>query len=149
MRISGVSSMYNVIVHYWNSFLLCLIRYLNLAFLRRLFTMKIDDFFPVFTSFNCQWSFSMKAITENQLHDFNSGYSFKKYCLHNSTLLGITITAVPRIKFGLRKGSSTKHPGQKPSDIYLDKTPGQTLPPSKILCFIFLKFSWFLKCSGY
>ena len=48
----------------------------------------------------------MKAITENQLHDFliNSRYSCKKYCLHNSTLLGITITVHPRIKFGLRKG---------------------------------------------
>ena len=42
----------------------------------------------------------MKAITENQLHDFliNSGHSCKKYCLHNSTLRGITITVDPRIK---------------------------------------------------
>ena len=48
----------------------------------------------------------MKAITENQLHDFliNSRHSCKKYCLHNSTLWGITITVHPRIKFGLRKG---------------------------------------------
>ena len=48
----------------------------------------------------------MKAITENRLHDFliNSRHSRKKYCLHNSTLLGITITLDPRIKFGLRKG---------------------------------------------
>ena len=44
----------------------------------------------------------MKAITENPLHDFliNSRYSSKKYCSHNSTLLGITITVDPRIKFG-------------------------------------------------
>ena len=50
--------------------------------------------------------FSMKAITENQLHDFliNSIHSCKNYCLHNSTLGGITITVDPRIKFGLRKG---------------------------------------------
>ena len=48
----------------------------------------------------------MKAITENQLHDFliNSRHSCKKYCLHNSTLWRITITVDPRIKFGLRKG---------------------------------------------
>ena len=48
----------------------------------------------------------MKAITENQLHDFliNSRHSYKKYFLHNSTLWGITITVDPRIKFGLRKG---------------------------------------------
>ena len=48
----------------------------------------------------------MKAITGDKLHDFliNSRYSCKKYCLHNSTLLGITITVDPRIKFGLRKG---------------------------------------------
>ena len=34
------------------------------------------------------WSFSMKAITEHQLHDvlINSRHSCKKYCLHNSTL---------------------------------------------------------------
>ena len=31
-----------------------------------------------------EWSFSMKAITENQLHDFliNSKHSCEKYCLH-------------------------------------------------------------------
>ena len=46
MCISGVSSMYNVAVHYLNSFLSCSIRYLNLAFLSRLFTIKIYDFFP-------------------------------------------------------------------------------------------------------
>ena len=47
----------------------------------------------------------MKAITENQLHDFliNNRHSCKKYCLHNSTLWGIKITVDPRIKFGLRK----------------------------------------------
>ena len=38
--------MYNVVVHYLNSFLSCSIRYLNLAFLSRLFTIKIYDFFP-------------------------------------------------------------------------------------------------------
>ena len=48
----------------------------------------------------------MKATTENQLHYFliDSRHSCKKYCLHNSTLWGITITIDPRIKFGLRKG---------------------------------------------
>ena len=48
----------------------------------------------------------MKAITENQLHDFliNSRCSCQKYCLHKSTLWGITIIVDPRIKFGLRKG---------------------------------------------
>ena len=51
MCISGVSSIYKVIMHYLNSFLSCSIRYLNLAFLSRLFTIKIDVF-PVFTSFN-------------------------------------------------------------------------------------------------
>ena len=30
--------------------------------------------------------------------------SCKKYCLHNCTLWGITITVDPRTKFGLRKG---------------------------------------------
>ena len=34
----------------------------------------------------------------------NSRHSCKKYCLHNFTLWGITITVDPRIKFGLRKG---------------------------------------------
>ena len=48
----------------------------------------------------------MKAITENQLHDslINSRHSCKKYCLHNSTLWGITITVDIWIKFGFRKG---------------------------------------------
>ena len=48
----------------------------------------------------------MKAITENQLHDFliNSRHSCKKYCLYNSTLWGISITVDPGIKVGLRKG---------------------------------------------
>ena len=40
--------MYNVIMHYLNSFLSCLIRNLTLA---SLFSIKIDVFFP-FTSFN-------------------------------------------------------------------------------------------------
>ena len=50
-------------------------------------------------------------MTENQLHDFliNSRYSCKKCCLHNSTLLGITITVDPGIKFGLRKGNCFCH----------------------------------------
>ena len=79
--------MYNVTVHYLNSFLSCSIRNLTLAPLFRLFTIKIDVIFP-FTSFNSHSSlFSMKAITENQLHDFliNSRHSGKKYYLHNST----------------------------------------------------------------
>ena len=46
MCISGVSSIYKVIMYYLNSFLSCSIRYLNLAFLSRLFTIKIDVFFP-------------------------------------------------------------------------------------------------------
>ena len=55
-----------------------------------------------------EWSFSMKAITENQLHDFliNSRYSCKKCCLHNSTLLGTTVTVDPRM---LRKGDCFCH----------------------------------------
>ena len=43
--------MYDVAMHYLNSFLSCSVRYLALAFLSRLFTMKIDVFF-CFTSFN-------------------------------------------------------------------------------------------------
>ena len=45
--------MYNVVMHYLNSFLSCSIQNsnLNLAFLSRLFTIKIDVF-SVFTSFN-------------------------------------------------------------------------------------------------
>ena len=98
--------MYNVVMHYLNSFLSCSIRYLNLAFLSCLFTIKIDVFSRFYKFYFPQWSFSMKAITENQLHDFliNSRYSCKKYCLHNSTLLRITVTVDPQIKFGLRKG---------------------------------------------
>ena len=46
--------------------------------------------FFLFTSFIDSRSglFPMKAIAENQLHDFliNSRHSWKKYCLHNSTL---------------------------------------------------------------
>ena len=53
MCISGVSSMYNVVMHCLNSFLSCSIwnSNLNLAFLSRLFTIKINVFFH-FTSFN-------------------------------------------------------------------------------------------------
>ena len=43
--------MYNVVMHYLNSFFSCSIRYLTLAFLSRLFTIKLDGF-SVFTSFN-------------------------------------------------------------------------------------------------
>ena len=48
----------------------------------------------------------MKAITENQLHDFviNSRHSCKKYWLHSCTFWEITITVDRRIKFRLRKG---------------------------------------------
>ena len=44
MFVSGVSSMYNVIMHYLNSFLSSLIRNLTLASLSRLFTTKIGVF---------------------------------------------------------------------------------------------------------
>ena len=43
--------MYNIAIHYLNSFLSCLIRYLTPAFLSRLFTIKVDVF-SVFTTFN-------------------------------------------------------------------------------------------------
>ena len=43
--------MYNVIMHYLNSFLSYSIRNLTLASLSRLFTIKIDAF-SLFTSFN-------------------------------------------------------------------------------------------------
>ena len=49
--VSGVSSMYNVIMHCLNSFLSCSIRNLTLASLSRLFKIKIDVF-SLFTSFN-------------------------------------------------------------------------------------------------
>ena len=55
--------MYNVIMHYLNSFLSCSIKDLTSAFLSRLFTIKIDVFalsqvlIPTVV-------FSMKAITE-------------------------------------------------------------------------------------
>ena len=83
MFVSRVSS----IMHYLNFFLSCSIRSLTLASLSRLFTIKINVF-ALFTSFNSYSGFSMKGITENQLHDFliNSRHSCKKYCLHNSTL---------------------------------------------------------------
>ena len=44
MFVSGVSSMYNVIMHYLNSFLSCSIRNLALVSSSRLFTAKIDVF---------------------------------------------------------------------------------------------------------
>ena len=89
-------SFFNVplIMHYLKSFLSCSIRNLTLASLSCLFTIKIDVF-ALFTSFNSHSVFFfVKAITENQLHDFliNSRHSFKKYCLHSSTLSGVTIT---------------------------------------------------------
>ena len=42
MFVLGVSSMYNVIMQYLNSFLSCSIRDLTLSSLSRLFTIKID-----------------------------------------------------------------------------------------------------------
>ena len=79
--------MYNVVMPYLNFFLSCSIRNLTLASLSRLFTTKIDvfSFLQVLIP---TVAFSIKAITDNQLHDFliNSRHSCKKYCLHNSTL---------------------------------------------------------------
>ena len=68
--------------------------------------------------------FSMKAITENQLHNFliNSRDSYKKCCLHSCTLWGITITIDPLIKFWLRKG-----------DCFVKKLS---------FSFVFLRWSW-------
>ena len=65
--------MYDVIMHYLNSILSCLIRNLTIASMSRLFVIKIDVL-SLFTS--------LKAISENQLHDFliNSRHSCKKYC---------------------------------------------------------------------
>ena len=51
MFVLEVSSMYNVIIHYLNFFLSCLIRNLTLSSLSRLFTIKINVF-SRFTSFN-------------------------------------------------------------------------------------------------
>ena len=51
MFVSGVSSVYNIIMHPLNSFLSCSIRNLTLASLTCLFTINIDVF-PFFTSFN-------------------------------------------------------------------------------------------------
>ena len=48
MFVLGVSSMYNVIIHYLNFFLSCPIRNLTLSSLSRLFTIKIDVFFPFY-----------------------------------------------------------------------------------------------------
>ena len=81
--------MYNVTMQYLNSFLSCSIRNLTSASLSLLFTIKIDVFPSLNKKFSFpQWSFSVKAITENQLHDFliDSKHSCKKYCLHNCTL---------------------------------------------------------------
>ena len=82
MFVSGVLFNVQLIMHYLNSFLSCSIGNLTLASFSRLFAIKIDVF-ALLTYFN-----SMKAITQNQLHDFliNSRHSCKKYCLHNSTL---------------------------------------------------------------
>ena len=45
---------------------------------------------------------SIKAITENQLHDFliNSRHSHEKYCFQDRTLSGITIIVDPRKNLG-------------------------------------------------
>ena len=61
--------MYNVIMQYLNSFLLCSIRNLTSGSLSRLFTIKIDvfSFLKVLIQLVV---FNTKAITENQLHDF-------------------------------------------------------------------------------
>ena len=85
MVVSGVSSIYNVIMQYLNSFLSCSIRNLTLASLSHLFTI---DVFALLQVLILTMVFSMKAITENQLHDFliNSRHSCKKYRLHNSIL---------------------------------------------------------------
>ena len=57
--------MYNVIMHYLNSFLSCSIRNLTLSSSSRLFTIKIDVFFFCFTSFNSySCLFSIKAISK-------------------------------------------------------------------------------------
>ena len=79
--------MCNAIVQYLNSFLSCSIRNLTLASLSRLFTKTIDVFAHLQVLIPTV-VFSMKAIAENQLQDFliNSRHSFKKYCLHDSTL---------------------------------------------------------------
>ena len=81
MFVSGVYSIYNVIMQYLNSFLSCSLRNLTLASLSLLFTIKIDVF-PFLQVLIPAVVLSMKAITENQLHDFliNSIYSCKKYC---------------------------------------------------------------------
>ena len=44
-----------------------------------------------------------KQLLKIKLHDFliNSRHSHDKYCFHNCTLWGKTITVDPRIKFGL------------------------------------------------
>ena len=51
MFLSAVPSLYNIIMHYLNSFSSCSIKNLTLASLSRLFTIKIDVL-PLFTSFD-------------------------------------------------------------------------------------------------
>ena len=97
--------MYNVIMQYLNSCLSYSIRNLTLASFSESFIYKKTDVFPLFTSSNSHSGFFfMKPINENQLDDFLIKHSCKKYCLHNCTLWGITITVDPRIKFDLKKG---------------------------------------------
>ena len=48
MFVLGVSSMYNVVIHYLNFFLSCPIKNLTLSSLSGLFTIKIDVFFPFY-----------------------------------------------------------------------------------------------------
>ena len=62
-------------MHYLNFFLSCSIKNLTLASVSRLFTIKSDVIFP-FTSFNSRSGLfvSVKAIIENQLHNFCNLY---------------------------------------------------------------------------
>ena len=71
--------MYNVIMQYLNSLLSCLIRNLTLSSLSHLFTIKLM-FSPFLQVLIPTVVFSMKAITENQLHVFlvESSHSCKK-----------------------------------------------------------------------
>ena len=74
--------MYIYIMHYLSFFLSHSIKNLTLAFVSRLFTIKVM-LFSFFTSFNSYSGlFSIKAITENQLLNslINSRQSYKKYC---------------------------------------------------------------------
>ena len=76
--------MYIYIMHY--IFLSCSIKNLTLASMSRLLPMISDVNFPVDNLQFSQWS--IKAITENQSHDFliNSRDSDEKYCFYNCTL---------------------------------------------------------------